>query len=161
MLDIAADIFRALITGAIFLYLRSIRGKEPHHLRHVWIYFIIGFGLLFLGGLLNIADNFPTLTRYLAFGRHHYADFLEKIVGYLFGFLFLGIGFWQWIPAILTLRAEEAALRKSEEELKRQVAELTAERNKLKAIIECELSYAARDDVGRQAGRGEESPLEE
>ena len=75
--------------------------------------------------------------------------------------MFLGIGFWQWIPAILALRAEEVALRKSEEELKRQVAELTAERNKLKAIIECELRYAAQDDAGRQAGREEESPLEE
>lgn len=147
MLDIAADIFRAVITGAIFLYLRSIRGKEPPHLRNVWIYFIIGFGLLFLGGLLNIADNFPTLTRYLSFGRHHYAEFLEQVFGYVFGFLFLGIGFWQWIPAILALRAEEVALRKSEEELKRQVAELTAERNKLKTIIECELGYAARDDA--------------
>ena len=151
MLDIAADIFRAVITGAIFLYLRSIRGKEPLHLRNVLIFFIIGFGLLFLGGLLNIADNFPTLTRYLSFGRHHYTDFLEQVVGYVFGFLFLGIGFWQWIPAILALRAEEAALRKSEEELKRQVAELTAERNKLKTIIECELGYASRDDAGRQA----------
>ena len=148
MLDIAADIFRAAITGAIFLYLRSIRGKEPFHLRNVLIFFIIAFGLLFPGGLLNIADNFPTLTRYLAFGRHRYTDFLEQVVGYVFGFLFLGIGFWQWIPAILALRAEEAALRKSEEELKRQVAELTAERNKLKTIIECELSYAARDDAG-------------
>ncbi len=149
MLDITADIFRAVITGAIFLYLRSIRGKEPLHLRNAWIYFIIGFGLLFLGGLLNIADNFPTLTRYLSFGRHHYADFLEQVVGYLFGFLFLGIGFWQWIPAIRALRTEEAALRKSEEELKRQVAELTAERNKLKTIIECELSYAAQEAAGR------------
>jgi hypothetical protein len=147
MLDIAADIFRAVITGVIFLYLRSIRGKEPPHLRNVWIFFIIGFGLLFLGGLLNIADNFPTLTRYLSFGRHHYADFLEKVVGYVFGFLFLGIGFWQWIPAILALRAEEVALRKSQEDLKRQVIELTAERNKLKTIIECELGYAAQDDA--------------
>lgn len=140
MVDIAADIFRAVITGVIFFYLRSIRGKEPLHLRNAWVFFIIGFGLLFLGGLLNIADKFPTLTRYLSFGRHYYADFLEQVVGYVFGFLFLGIGFWQWIPAIL-------ALRKSQEDLKRQVAELTAERNKLKAIIECELRYAAQDDA--------------
>ncbi len=151
MLDIAADIFRAVITGAIFLYLRSIRGKEPPHMRNVWIFFIIGFGLLFLGGLLNIADNFPTLTRYLSFGRHDYADFLEKVVGYVFGFLFLGIGFWQWIPAILALRAQEVALRQSQEELKLQVVALTAERNKLKAIIECELGYAVQETAGQQA----------
>jgi uncharacterized protein YpmS len=64
---------------------------------------------------------------------------------YLFGLLFLGIGFWHWIPMIVALRAEETALRKSQEELKQRIAELTAERNKLKTIIECELGYAARE----------------
>jgi len=149
MFDIMADVFRALITGAIFLYLRSMRGKEPPRLRKTRVFFIIGFGLLFFGGLLNIADNFPTLTRYLSFGRHHYADFLEQVFGYVFGLLFVGIGFWQWIPAIIALRAEEATLRKSQEDLKRQVAELTAERNKLQARIECALGYAAREADGQ------------
>lgn len=143
MFDIAADIFRALVTGAIFLYLRAMRGKEPPRLRKAWIFFVAGFGLLFFGGLLNVADNIPQLSRYL--NRHSYGDFLEQIVGYLFGLVLVGVGFWRWIPAILALRAEEAALRASQGELKRQVAELTAERNKLKAIIECELGYADRE----------------
>lgn len=145
MIDIVADIFRALITGAIFLYLRSMRGKEPPRLRKAWVFFVAGFGLLFFGGLLNVADNFPQLSRYLDIGRRPYADFLEQIVGYLFGLVLVGIGFWRWVPAILALRAEEIALRQSQEDLKRQVAELTAERNKLKAIVECELGYAARE----------------
>jgi hypothetical protein len=145
MFDIITDIFRALITGAIFFYLRAMRGQEPPRLRKAWIFFLIGFGLLFLGGLLNIADNFPSLSKYIIIGHTRYADFLEQIFGYVFGLLFLGIGFWRWIPAIIALRAEEAVLRRSQEELKRQVAELTAERNKLKTIIECELSYAERD----------------
>ena len=153
MFDIAADIFRAVITGVIFFYLRSVRGKESPHLRKAWVFFIIGFGLLFLGGLLNIADNIPLLNEYFTIGRHRYGDFLGQVVGYLFGLLFLGIGFWRWIPAILALRAEEVALHKSQEELKRQVAELTAERNKLKAIIECELGYAAQEAAGRPAGK--------
>lgn len=153
MFDIAADIFRAIITGVIFLYLRSMRGKEPPRMRNAWIFFIIGFGLLFFGGLLNIADNFPQMNRYLTIGRRQYADFLEQIVGYIFGLLFVGIGFWSWIPAILALRAEEVALRKSQGELKKQVAELTAERNKLKTIIECELGYAEKEaSIKRQAG---------
>jgi hypothetical protein len=139
--DIVADIFRAVLTGMIFLYLRSVRGKESPRLRKAWIYFIIGFGLLFLGGLLNIADQFPPLNRYLSFGRHRYVDFLEQNVGYLFGLLFLGIGFWRWIPAILALRAEELALRQSQEELRQRIFDLTAERNRLQAIIECELAY--------------------
>ena len=154
MFDIVADIFRALITGAIFFYLRAMRGQEPPRLRKAWIFFLIGFGLLFLGGLLNVADNFPSLSKYIIIGRTRYADFLEQIFGYVFGLLFLGIGFWRWIPAIIALRAEEIVLRKSQEELKRQVAELTAERNKLKKIIECELKYAEWDEAASQPEAG-------
>ena len=145
MFDIVADIFRALITGAIFFYLLAMRGKEPPRLRKAWIFFLVGFGLLFLGGLLNVADNFTALSKYIIIGRTSYADFLEQIIGYIFGILFLGIGFWRWIPAIIALLAEEIVLRRSQEELKRQIAELTAERNKLKTIIECEISYAAKE----------------
>ena len=150
MFDIITDIFRALITGAIFFYLRSMRGQEPPRLRKAWIFFLIGFGLLFLGGLLNVADNFPSLSKYIFIGRTRYADFLEQIVGYVFGLLFLGIGFWRWIPAIIALRAEEVVLRRSQEELKRQVAELTEERNKLKKTIECDLAYAAKEAATTQ-----------
>jgi hypothetical protein len=154
MFDIIADIFRALITGAIFFYLRAMRGQEPPRLRKAWIFFLVGFGLLFLGGLLNVADNFPSLSRYILIGHTRYADFLEQIVGYVFGLLFLGIGFWRWIPAIIALRAEEAALRKSEAELKQRIVELTAERNKLKKIIECELKYADWDEAASQPEAG-------
>jgi len=154
MFDIVADIFRALITGAIFFYLRAMRGHEPPRLRKAWIFFLIGFGLLFLGGVLNVADNFPSLSKYIIIGRTRYADFLEQIFGYLFGLLFLGIGFWQWIPAIIALRAEEATLRKSETELKQRIVELTAERNKLKKIIECELKYAEWDETDSRPEAG-------
>ena len=68
MFDIAADIFRALITGAIFFYLRAMRGKESPRLRKAWIFLIIGFGLLFLGGLLNVANNFPSSANTLSSG---------------------------------------------------------------------------------------------
>jgi hypothetical protein len=155
MFDIATDIFRAVLTGAIFLYLRSMRGKDSPHLQKAWIFFIVGFGFLFFGGLLNIADNFPALKNYLSYGRHHYADFLEQVVGYLFGMLLVGIGFWHWIPAIIALRAEEGALRKSEAELKQRIVTLTAERDTLQARIECELGYAARDAAAAKSPEGQ------
>lgn len=155
MYDVTADILRALLTGAIFLYLRAMRGQGSPRLRKAWIFFIIGFGLLFFGGLLNLSDHFPTLQRYLTLGRRDYADLLEQVIGYLFGLLFVGIGFWQWTPAILALRAEELALRRSQEELQRQVAALTEERNRLQRIVECELGYADRQSAA--VGRGDET----
>jgi hypothetical protein len=150
MFDIATDIFRAVLTGVIFFYLRSMRGNESPRMRRAWIYFIIGFGLLFLGGLLNIVDNFPSLNRFLTLGRHHYAEFMEQFVGYFFGLLFVGIGFWQWIPAILALKMEEASLRKSQEELKQLIVALTAERDALQVQVKCVLAYASQDEAKRQ-----------
>jgi hypothetical protein len=153
MVEIAADILRAMIIGAIFVYLRTMRGRESPRLRKAWIFFLIGFGLLFLGGLLNLAEHFPSLQRHLTFGRRQYADFIEQVFGSLLGLLFVGIGFWQWLPAILALRAEQQALRKSQHLLQEQVAALTEERNRLKRIVECELGYAAREDASGEGGK--------
>lgn len=144
MFDLTADIFRAVLTGIIFFSLRRMRGKGSPHLKNAWIFFIVGFGFLFFGGLVSVADNIPALEKYLS-GKHHYGDFLEQIVGYLFGLLLVGIGFWHWFPAIVALRAEEIALRKSQKDLQQQILALTAERNTLKARIECELGYASRE----------------
>jgi hypothetical protein len=143
MLDIVTDIFRAVITGAIFFYLSFMRGKATPRLRKIWIFFIIGFGFLLFGGILNIVGNFPNLSKFLMVGRLRHADFLEEIVGYVLGFVFLGIGFWQWIPAIIVLHSEEERLKKSQEQLKRKVTELTEECSRLGAQLQCQI------DAGR------------
>jgi hypothetical protein len=146
MFDIATDIFRAAITGAIFLYLSSLRGKASPQLRKVWIFFVIGFGFLLFGGILNVIGNFPSLSRYLVIGRLHPADFLEETVGYVLGFIFLGIGFWQWIPAIIVLHLEEDRLKKSQEQLKHRIAELTEECDRLQAQLQCQIAAGGSMD---------------
>jgi hypothetical protein len=140
MFDIATDIFRAVITGAIFLYLGYLRGKASPRLRKVWIFFIIGFGFLLFGGILNVIDNFPGLRKYLVIGRLYPTDFIEEIVGYVLGFVFLGIGFWQWIPAIIVLHREEDRLKKSQEQLKLQIAALTEECARLQGQLDCQMT---------------------
>jgi hypothetical protein len=147
MLDIATDIFRAVITGAIFLYLAYLRGKAAPRLRKMWIFFIIGFGFLLFGGIINVIDNFPGLRKYLVFGRLHPADFLEETVGYVLGFVFLGIGFWQWIPAIIVLHREEDRLKKSHEQLKSQIANLTEECTRLQGQLECQIAAGRAVDL--------------
>jgi len=117
LLNLAIDVFRAVITGAIFLYLRSLKRKEDVHFRKGWIFVPIGFGLIFFGSLLDITDNFPYLNKYVVIGNTRYEEFLEEVIGYFFGFVFVAIGFWKWIPSILTLRKEERVLKKEKEEL--------------------------------------------
>ncbi len=136
MFNLAIDVFRAIITGAIFLYLRSLRRKEDVHFRKGWIFVPIGFGLIFFGSLIDITDNFPYLNKYVVIGSTKYEEFLEEVIGYFSGFVFVGIGFWKWIPSILTLRKEENALKKEKEELQVKINELTTELNAVRLQLE-------------------------
>ena len=104
---------------------------------------LIGFGFLFFGSLLEITDNFPGLSKYIIIGRTKYQDFLEEVVGYLFGFVFVAIGFFKWVPAIIALKREKAALKKSQEELQLKIEELTTELNAVRAQLEQEKVQAA------------------
>ena len=136
MFNLSIDIFRALITCAIFLYLRSLRRKEDVRFHKGWIFVPIGFGLILFGSLLNITDNFPSLNKYVLIGDTKYEEFLEEIIGYFFGFVFVGIGFWKWIPSILTLRKEEKVLKQEKEELQLKIKELTAELDAVRLQLE-------------------------
>jgi len=136
LFNLSIDIFRALVTGAIFFYLRSLRKKEDVRFHKGWIFVPIGFGLILFGSLLNITDNFPSLNKYVLIGDTKYEEFLEEIIGYLFGFVFVGIGFWKWIPSILTLRKEEKVLKQEKEALQVKIKELTAELDAVRLQLE-------------------------
>jgi hypothetical protein len=118
------------------LYLRSLRRKEDVRFHKGWIFVPIGFGLILFGSLLNITDNFPSLNKYVLIGDTKYEEFLEEIIGYFFGFVFVGIGFWKWIPSILTLRKEEKVLKQEKEELQLKIKELTAELDAVRLQLE-------------------------
>ncbi len=136
MFNLAIDVFRALITGAIFLYLRSLRRKEGGRFHKGWIFVPIGFGLIFFGSLLDITDNFPYLNKYVVIGNTRYEEFLEEVIGYFCGFVFVAIGFWKWIPSILTLRKEERALKKEKEELQLKIKELSTELDEVRLQLQ-------------------------
>jgi uncharacterized membrane protein len=136
LFNLSIDILRALVTGAIFFYLRSLRKKKDVRFHKGWIFVPIGFGLILFGSLLGITDNFPSLNKYVLIGDTKYEEFLEEIIGYLFGFVFVGIGFWKWIPSILTLRKEEKVLKQEKEALQVKIKELTAELDAVRLQLE-------------------------
>jgi len=136
VVETGIEILRAAIIGAIFLYLRSMQGKDRFRFGKGRVLIVIGFGLLFFGALLDITDNFPSLSQYVIIGKTKYEDFLEGVVGYLFGFIFVAIGFWKWMPAIFALRKEKIALNQSREELQLKIEELTTELNAIRIKLE-------------------------
>ena len=80
--------------------------RDFHQLNKIkgWNFFIGGFCLVFFGMLIDITDNFESLNRFIIIGDTPYQALIEKIFGYLFGFISIAIGIWLWIPGILELQ---------------------------------------------------------
>ena len=62
---------------------------------------LTGFGLVFLGSLFDLSDNFPSLNPWIIVGDTPAEAFLEKFVGYLGGFIAIAIGIHRWLPAMV------------------------------------------------------------
>src|SRR5210317_2050852 len=110
MSDLVLEIIRAIVVCVIFVYLWVVGGKEKIRQLDGWLYILAGFGLILFGMFIDITDNFPSLNHYIIIGDTEYQAFLEKVVGYLFGFILLTVGFWKWMPTIVRHRAAQREL---------------------------------------------------
>ena len=127
MIDILLETIRAVVVCVIFIYL-WIAGKKQDICKQAgWSYILIGFALILFGMIIDITDNFDSLNKFLIIGDTKYQAFLEKVVGYLFGFILLAIGFWKWLPIVNALKQAERKLNRSREELEAKVKERTAD----------------------------------
>ena len=127
MLDIVPEVARSLVMLVIFGFLLVTGRKHEIYKQREWHFIVTGFGLLLLGSLLDITDNFESLNRYVVIGDTPAEAVLEKVVGYLLGFALLFAGFWYWLPLVGALRAAERRLETYSEDLKTKVAERTVE----------------------------------
>jgi len=103
MIDIWMEVFRALVVGWLVLVLFKAR-----HSRRIigvdgWRFLFAGFLLLFFGSVIDVTDNFPSLNRFVIIGDTETEAFLEKVVGYLLGYVLLAFGIWRWLPRLAEL----------------------------------------------------------
>ena len=104
MTDITLEAIRAVITGMIFGFVLFTGLKCNFHRQHGWRFITVGFGMLLFGSILDITDNFESLNRFVVVGDTEVEAFLEKVVGYLLGFVLLAVGFWHWLPVMAALK---------------------------------------------------------
>ena len=127
MLNIILEIVSTVLFGILFFSLLN-KGKKEHLENHRgWKRILIGFGLLFLGGLIDVSDEFPSLSRFVILGPTLVRQLLEKIVGYTLGSIFLFIGFMEWIPYITKSFKMEKELKDANENLEARIIERTRE----------------------------------
>ncbi len=101
--DVALESFRAVVLMGIVLFLWNA-GRERFELaKRGWNFIIGGFCLLMFGSILDITDNFEGLNRFVVIGDTKTEAVLEKVVGFLGGFLLLAIGLLRWIPTVQKL----------------------------------------------------------
>ncbi|PHZ84057.1 sensor histidine kinase [Paremcibacter congregatus] len=97
---------RSALVFLIILYLWRV-GRNSFGLRRKgWTLIMIGFSLLLFGSLIDITDEFEGLSKYIVIGRTPIQAVLEKIVGFMGGFLFLAIGLVRWVPFVQNLSDE-------------------------------------------------------
>ncbi len=136
MADIVFELFRAVVIGIILTHLWWVGRNESIRQQQGWGYILTGFLLLFFGMLVDITDNFPGLNKYVVIGDTETEAFLEKVVGYLFGFTLLAVGFWKWMPTVISLRTTQRQLKEHRDELEKRVDERTAEIGRLSRVVE-------------------------
>ncbi len=134
MTDIVLEIIRTCILFGIVCYLWKAGREHAELFRGGWKLILGGFILLLFTSLLDITDNFETLNK------------IEKIVGYLGGFLLVSIGLARWIQTVSTVkktRALPVKLKAIKEALQREFAwRMTSEKaidvakKKLEEIME-------------------------
>ncbi|MBT4385053.1 hypothetical protein HOD30_04890 [Candidatus Peregrinibacteria bacterium] len=99
MSDIILEIIRIIPLLVIFIFLIN-KGSAIKNKTTGWSIIIFGFGLLLFASIIDLTDNFESLNKYIIIGDTHYQAILEKVVGYLAGFILLAVGLIKWIPQI-------------------------------------------------------------
>ncbi len=119
MTDIILEVLLVIVVGMAFYFI--LQKKRQKHLNR---YILYGFALILFGTFVDITDNFPSLNKYIIVGDNACQSFLENVVGYLFGFALLAIGFWKWLPG-----ASESEMGNDKQDI--PVHEIMSAENKL------------------------------
>ena len=120
--DLFLECTRALVL-VILLAILFLRGSFTSLGKHPgWKHILTGFCLITAATLLDITDEIPGLEKYVIIGDTIYEAFLEKLPGYLLGFVLVLIGFFKMIPSLQRAEQHEKALFESEDRF-RQIFE--------------------------------------
>ena len=110
MTDVVLEIIRTVVLAAILVYLWRAGRTRAELSRKGWRFILGGFALLLLGSAVDITDNFESLNRFVVVGDTEAQAVLEKVVGYLGGFVLLAAGMIRWIPTINSVEETKSLL---------------------------------------------------
>ncbi len=123
-------IFEGVEAGVIGLgivYLLWIGHREHLYTHRGWMSLLVGFGLIWLGSIVQIADELPLMHQLsISRGAVSKALFEEAIDGFL-GYILIIVGFWHWLPDLNRSHKVRQNLKQTRDDLEVLVAVRTAE----------------------------------
>jgi len=123
--DVVLETARAVVMAVIFAFMVVVGHRQNLYEQRGYGFMVGGFGLLLFGAVLDITDNYEDLNRFVVIGDTQVEAFLEKVVGYLLGFVLLFVGFWYWLPLVGEIRRAEQRLQNYSKDLEAEVANRT------------------------------------
>jgi signal transduction histidine kinase len=125
--DLFLECIRAFVLIALLVIL-FYKGKLTSLAGHPgWKQILIGFTLITFATILDITDEIPGLEKFVVIGDTIIEAFLEKLPGYLLGFVMVLIGFYKMIPSLLKAQEAEKELAEHREHLEQLVKNRTQE----------------------------------
>ena len=120
--DIPLESFRAIVVAGLFVYVFLTGRRTGQGSVKGWSALLAGFALLLFASILDVTDNFEELNHLVVVGDTHTQAFLEKVVGYLGGFVLLFVGFLQWLP--LATEGAQSREQRAFEEIQQRYRDL-------------------------------------
>lgn len=125
--DLFLECFRAFVLIVLLVMLFS-RGRLTSLAGHPgWKQILIGFTLITFATLLDVSDEISGLEKFIFIGDTPVEAFLEKVPGYLLGFLMVLIGFYKMIPSLLKAKEAEDELAQHRDHLEELIKDRTQE----------------------------------
>lgn len=124
MFDVVLESLRTIVlAGILVFFIRA--DKNIEHGRRGYLFIKIGFLLVLFGSFMDITDNFESLNWTVIGGDTPVQAFLEKIVGYLSGYVMVAVGLWLWLPTLQAVETTYDNLEKDKRILEQECRELT------------------------------------
>lgn len=117
MTDIILEVIRAIAVAAILIIFLKVGYAKSIFNIDGWRHIVTGFALIFFGTLIDITDNYPGLNKFILIGDTIVQSCLEKVIGYLLGFIILAYGIGKCLPKLVEL-TELKKLEVSKQRLK-------------------------------------------
>jgi PAS domain S-box-containing protein len=137
-------VFRLIIVAVTLLYLVYTGRRGNIQDQKGWPFIIVGFTLIFFGLAISLFDTIGYHDFFTRLGIIEYQNFLESTIGYTLGFLLLGIGFYRWVPGVVSGRRAEKKIGHYTDELALNVTLRTLELTEAIERLEQEISNRKR-----------------